>query len=69
MASPGQKRGACGHLMAVFDQHTCARCRDKGQGMDFCMLKEERRYCELLTSEQKLQLSTPAFKLKKEQEI
>ena len=30
MASPGQRRGSCGHVMAAFDLHKkCARCRDK----------------------------------------
>ena len=30
MASPGEKRGLCGHLMAGFDKHSYyARCQDK----------------------------------------
>ena len=34
MSSPGQKRGTCGHIMAVFDGHLkCARSRDKGLEM------------------------------------
>ena len=34
MASPGQKQGLCGHLMAGFDSHAhCARCRDKAKAM------------------------------------
>ena len=38
MASPGQKKGACGHIMASFDKHSrCARCREKGQGDDPCV--------------------------------
>ena len=38
MASPGQRRGKCGHAMALFDTHThCARCREKGKGQDFCV--------------------------------
>ena len=31
MSSPGQKRGTCGHVTALFDSHKkCARCREKG---------------------------------------
>ena len=41
MASPGQKRGGCGHLMAGFDTHSCARCRDKGKGKDPCVEKPD----------------------------
>ena len=38
--SPGQRRGTCGHAMALFDTHTkCARCRDKGLGQDACVEK------------------------------
>ena len=33
MASPGQKRGSCGHVLALFDSHSkYARCREKGIG-------------------------------------
>ena len=71
MASPGQKRGACDHLMTAFDQHTRAICRDKGQGVDPCVypcvLKQDSRYCDPLTSEHKTQLISPSYKLKKEQ--
>ena len=66
MAFPRHKRGACGHLMAAFDQHThCARCDDKGQVVDPCVLKLECRYCDSLTSDQKTPISTPSYKLKK----
>ena len=42
MSSPGQKRGTCGHVMAVFDGHLkCARCRDKGVGRQ-SMCPQER---------------------------
>ena len=42
MASPGdfkgQRRGACGHIMAAFDLHErCARCREKKLGEDPCV--------------------------------
>ena len=33
MSSPGQKRGTCGHVMALFDSHKkCGICREKGVG-------------------------------------
>ena len=33
MASPGRKRGSCGHVLALFDSHSkYARCREKGIG-------------------------------------
>ena len=67
MASPGQRKGACGHIMALFDQHLrCARCRDKGLGDDASVKKLPCNFCELLTPEQVLQLSTPTYKLRKE---
>ena len=67
MASPGQRKGGCGHIMASFDQHSrCARCRDKGHGDDACVKKLPCEFCELLTPEQVLQLSTPTYKLRKD---
>ena len=40
MSSPGQRRGSCGHVMALCDLHTkCVRCREKGIGGDDCVLK------------------------------
>ena len=69
MASPGQKRGGCGHLMAGFDTHSfCARCHDKGKGQDPCVEKTDSvgKFCNILTSDQRPQFSTPSYKLKKE---
>ena len=70
MSSPGQKRGACGHAMASFDGHlSCARCRDKGKGKDTCVENKDSTncsHCNVLTPEQKAQLATPSYKLKKE---
>ena len=67
MASPGQRKGACGHIMASFDTHSrCARCRDKGMGEDPCVAKLPCEYCDLLTPEQVIQLATPTYKLRKE---
>ena len=69
MASPGQRKGACGHIMASFDKHSrCARCRDKNLGEDPCIKKLPCRYCELLTPEQVIQLATPTYKLRKEKQ-
>ena len=70
MSSPGQKRGACRHAMASFDGHlSCARCRDKGKGKDTCVENKDSTncsHCNALTPEQKAQLATPSYKLKKE---
>ena len=69
MSSPGQKRGNCGHAMASFDGHSfCARCRDKKKGTDTCVESptKECKFGLLLTPEQKAQLATPSYKLKKE---
>ena len=70
MASPGQRRGTCGHAMALFDTHTkCARCRDKGLGQDACVEKKDRTICNNFTAEQKLQLATPTCKARREKEL
>ena len=70
MSSPGQKRGACGHVMAIFDSHSvCARCRDKGKGKDPCVENPQCtdcKLCNLLTPDLNTQLATPSYKLKKE---
>ena len=71
MASPGQRRGKCGHAMALFDTHThCERCREKGKGQDFCVENpnsaDKCPICITFTSDQRLQLATPAYKIKKE---
>ena len=67
MASPGQRKGACGHIMASFHRHShCAHCREKGLGEKLCISKLPCEYCELLTPEQVSQLATPTYKLRKE---
>ena len=70
MSSPGQKRGSCGHAMASFDGHAyCARCRDKGKGEEPCISNKETtdcKFCNALTPEQRTQVATPSYKLKKE---
>ena len=68
MASFGQKKGGCGHIMASFDTHIrCARCRSKGSGSDPCVQgKDDCAACLLRTPEQRKQLATPTYKLHKE---
>ena len=64
--SPGQKRGTCGHVMAIFDGHLkCARCQDKGVGEDNCVLKKDCPICKAFTPEQIQQLATPTYKERK----
>ena len=69
MASSGQKKGGCGHIMASFDTHVrCVRCREKGSGSDPCVQgKDDCAACLLLTPDQRKQLATPTYKLRKEQ--
>ena len=67
MSSPGQKRGTCGHVMALFDSHKkCARCREKGVGDDNCVKKLDVQICKAFTPAQIQQLSTPTYKSRKE---
>ena len=69
MSSPGQRKWSCGHIMASFDKHArCARCRDKGHGEDPCVKNFACEFCDLLTPEQLLQLSTPTYKILKEKQ-
>ena len=66
MSSPGQKRGTCGHIMAVFNGHLkCMRCRDKGVGDDLCVLKKDCLIYKAFTPEQTLQLATPTYRDRK----
>ena len=67
MSSHGQRRGSCGHVMALFDLHTkCARCREKGIGGDDCVAKKPCSICEGFTEDQKTQLATPKYRVRKE---
>ena len=67
MSSPGQKRGSCGHIMTLFDNHKkCARCRDKGVGDDRCVKKLDCQICKAFTPAQIQQLATPTYKARKE---
>ena len=54
--------------MASFDISRCARCRDKGHGEDPCVKNLACEFCDLLTPEQLLQLSTPTYKIRKEKQ-
>ena len=56
-------------MMAGFDQHSvCASCRDRKKGQDPCVETPPATcmHCDSLSAEQKEQLSTPSYKLKKE---
>ena len=67
MASPGQRRGSCGHAMALFDSHTkYARCREKGIGKDACCEKKSCTICDSFSEEQRRQLATPTYRVRKE---
>ena len=67
MSSPGQKRGSCGRVMALFHNHKkCARCREKGVGDDPCVKKLDCQICKAFTPAQIQQLSTPTYKARKE---
>ena len=45
MASPGQKRGSCDHIMTLFDSNSkYAQCHEKGLGTDPCV---EKKSCEI----------------------
>ena len=71
MASPGdfkgQRRGACGHIMATFDLHErCARCREKKLGEDPCVKDKPCSLCDKFSDTQKETLSTPSYRIRKE---
>ena len=71
MASPGdfkgQRRGACGHIMAAFDLHErCARCREKKLGEDPCVKDKPCSLCDKFSDTQKETLSTPSYRIRKE---
>ena len=67
MSSPGQKRGYCGHVMALFDNHKkCVRCREKGMGEDPCVKKQDCQKCKVFTRSQILQSAKLTYKARKE---
>ena len=54
--------------MAMFDGHLkCARCRDKGEGDEPCILKV-CPICKAFTAEQVQKLATPTYRTRKEKE-
>ena len=70
MASPGQRRGTCGHTMALFDTHSkCARFRDKGLGQDPCVEKKDCAICNYFTTDQTSQLAIPSYRARKEKKL
>ena len=67
MASPGQKRETCGHIMALFDAHSkCARCREKGIGQYPYVERKQCQICDNFSEDQKKQLATPTYRARKE---
>ena len=65
MASPGdfkgQRRGACGHVMAAFDHHEhCAHCREKKIGEDPCVKGKLCSLCDNFSDSQRETISTPS---------
>ena len=67
MASPGQRRGSCGHVMAGFDLHKkCARCRDKKVGDDPCVKGQDCELCDKFSDSQKGMLATPQYQIRKD---
>ena len=67
MASPGQRRGSCGHVMAGFDLHKkCARCRDKKMGDDPCVKGQRCDLCDSFSDSQKGMLATPQYQIRKD---
>ena len=63
MASPndkkGQRRGSCGHVMAIFDLHDkCARCREKRIGEDDCVKDRPCSICDTFSEVQRESFAT-----------
>ena len=53
--------------MALFDSHTkCARCHEKSLGSDACVEKKPCEICDSFSEEQKMQLATPKYRVRKE---
>ena len=53
-----------------FDTHAfCARCREKGKGMDDCAKNPQSANCSIcnaFSEDQRIQLATPSYRIKKE---
>ena len=66
MASPGQRRGSCGHVMAGFDLHKkCDRCRDKKVD-DPCVKGQDCEICDSFSDSQRGMLATPQYQIRKD---
>ena len=61
MASPSQRRGSCGYIMAGFHAHDkCTGCYEKGLGTDPCIVSEAIcLICDGFTPAKREVLSTP----------
>ena len=60
MPSPGQGRGVATLWLGLISLHT-AQDVDKLKGDDPCVSKKPCSFCDILTPEQKLQISTPCY--------
>ena len=61
MASPGQERGTCTHIMAFLTPILNVR-GEKGLGTDPCVDKKKCEICDSFSTEQKKKLATPYLK-------
>ena len=67
MASLGQRRGSCGHVMAGFDLHKkCAHCREKKVGDDPCVKGQDCEICDSFSDIQRGMLATPQYQIRKD---
>ena len=66
MASPGQRRGSCGHVMAGFDLHKKCDKRDKKMGDDPCVKGQHCDLCDSFSNSQKGMLATPQYQIRKD---
>ena len=67
IASPGQRRGSCGHVMVGFDLHKkCARCRDKKVSDDPCVKGQDCEICDSFSDSQRGMLATPQYQIRKD---
>ena len=63
----GQRRGACGHIMAVFYMHEhCSHYRDKQLGQDPCVQDKPCSICDNFSDLQRETLSTPSYRIHKD---
>ena len=56
-------------LWQILTHAFCARCREKGKGTDDCVKNSQTsdcKICNAFSEEQRLQLATPSYRIKKE---